>query len=79
MILGAHRPRQRLRQLLTAPGNHKREALRDYLADSDALTYARRRADEFGNQARAELVCLPPSPCRTILETLCSRVVHRSA
>jgi len=70
--------RLRLRQVLTAPGNHKRDAIRDCLADSDAVSYARRRAEEFGAKARAELACLPPSPCRTILELLCSRVVHRS-
>src|SRR5437764_6645837 len=54
----------RLRQLLTAPGNHKREALRPYLNDSDALAYATKRAHQFAQRARGELECLPPSPCR---------------
>src|SRR5581483_542905 len=57
----------RLRQLLTAPGNHKREALRPYLDDGNALDYATRRARDFAARGRAELECLPPSPCRTIL------------
>jgi octaprenyl-diphosphate synthase len=69
----------RLRQLLTAPGNHKREALRPYLDDGDALDYATRRARDFAARGRAELECLPPSPCRTILEALAERVVQRES
>jgi octaprenyl-diphosphate synthase len=68
----------RVRQILTSPANHKREALAPYLAESGALLYSRRRAEEFAAQARAELNGLPASPCRTILETLTERVVHRS-
>lgn len=68
----------RVRQILSTPGNHKREALQPYFAQSDALSYATRQAEEFAARARAELSCLVPSPCRTILETLPSRVVHRS-
>jgi octaprenyl-diphosphate synthase len=69
----------RLRQLLRSPGNHKREALRPYLAETDALAYARNRAEDFAARARAELSCLPASPCRGVLETLTERVVHRRA
>jgi octaprenyl-diphosphate synthase len=69
----------RVRQILDSPGNHKREALRPYLLDSDGLAYATRRAEEFTTRARAELNCLPPSPCRTILEHLTNRVVYRNA
>ena len=69
----------RLRQILSSPGNHKREACRPFLADSDALAYAGRRAEEFAAVARAELACLPPSRCRSILELLTDRVVHRSS
>ena len=67
-----------MRQILLAPGNHKREALRPCLAESDGLDYARRKAEEFAAQARRELACLPPSPCRAILEAVTDRVVHRS-
>jgi octaprenyl-diphosphate synthase len=67
----------RLRQLLTAPGNHKREALRPFLDESDAVAYATRRAREFAARARGELECLPPSPCRAVLEALTERVVAR--
>jgi octaprenyl-diphosphate synthase len=69
----------RLRQILATPGNHKREALRPYLMQSDALTYATHRAEEFAARACTELACLVPSSCRTILEALPARVVHRSA
>jgi octaprenyl-diphosphate synthase len=68
----------RVRQILDSPGNHKCEALRPYLVDSDALAYAHRRAEEFATRARTELNCLPASPCRTILERLTDRVVHRN-
>ncbi len=67
----------RLRQLLTAPGNHKREALRPYLDEGDAVAYATRRARDFAARGRGEMECLPPSPCRTILEALAERVVQR--
>jgi len=69
----------RIQQLLASPGNHKREGLRPLLAEADAFDYARRRAEELASQARADLACLPPSPCRSILEAITERVVHRSA
>ncbi len=69
----------RVQQLLRSPGNHKREALSPYLADSDALDYARERAWVYAAQARAELECLAPSECRAILELLTDRVVRRDA
>jgi octaprenyl-diphosphate synthase len=69
----------RLRQLLRSPGNHKREALWPYLQGSDALAYARAQAEARAARARSELKCLPPSECRTILESLTERVIHRSA
>jgi octaprenyl-diphosphate synthase len=68
-----------VRQLLRAPGNHKREALDPYLRESGALAYARQQAEEFAARARAELDALPPSECRTILQTLTDRVVHRNS
>ena len=69
----------RLRQLLAAPGNHKREALRPYLDDSDALAYATLRARDFAARGRGELECLPPSAGRTVLEALSERVVRRDS
>jgi octaprenyl-diphosphate synthase len=67
----------RLRQLLSAAGNHKREGLRPFLVDSDALAYATRRARDFAARARSELSHLPASPCRTILDALTERVIQR--
>jgi octaprenyl-diphosphate synthase len=69
----------RLRQLLAAPGNHKRDLLRPFLDDSDALDYATRRAHEFAGRARGELADLPPSPCRAVLEALTDQVVRRDS
>jgi octaprenyl-diphosphate synthase len=71
-------PRSRLMQILASPGNHKREQLRPFLAQSDALSYARDRANDFANKSRAELACLPHSPSRQVLASLTERVVHRS-
>jgi octaprenyl-diphosphate synthase len=66
-----------VRRILHSPGNHKREALAPHLAAADALGYARRQAEEFATQGRAELNGLPPSECRGILEGLLRRVIHR--
>src|SRR5262249_9528727 len=67
----------RVRQVLLSPGNHKREALLPYLAEGDALDYARRQAADFADRARAELACLAASPCRALLEMLTEQVIHR--
>jgi octaprenyl-diphosphate synthase len=69
---------ERVRQILAAPGDHKRESLRPVLAESDGLDYARRKAEELAGRARKELACVPPSMCRAILEAVTERVVHRS-
>lgn len=69
----------RVKQILNSPGNHKRESLEPFFAESGALAYARHRAEEYAEKARAELACLPPSDCRSILETLTERVVHRNS
>jgi octaprenyl-diphosphate synthase len=74
----APEPRSRLMQILSSPGNHKREQLRPFLAESDALTYARDRAKDFAAKSRAELACLPASPSKLALTALTERVVHRS-
>jgi octaprenyl-diphosphate synthase len=68
----------RVRQVLADARNHKREALRPLLAEGGGVDYARRRAEELARQAREELTCLPPSPCRAILEDVSDRVVHRN-
>ncbi len=79
LLSGGEATRARVRQILTAPGNHRREALRPLLEESDALEYAFRRAEEFAAAARAELGRLPPSSSRAVLEAACDGAVHRSA
>jgi octaprenyl-diphosphate synthase len=69
----------RLRQVLSSPGNHKREALRPYLTECGSLDYAYGRADELAERARAELSCLPASSCRDILEAATENVVRRKS
>jgi octaprenyl-diphosphate synthase len=69
----------RLQQILSSPGNHKRESLRPFLVDSGSLGYASRRAEEFAGKAKSELNGLPSSECKSILELLTDRVVHRSS
>jgi octaprenyl-diphosphate synthase len=68
---------ERLRALLKAGGD-RRAALRPLLAESDALDYARRKAEELVARARKELTCLPASTARTVLEDMTERVVHRN-
>ena len=68
-----------LRQLLTRPGNHKRELLAPRLETAGALVYARNRAEQFAQQAENELACLPASQCKSILQRICRQVVHRSS
>jgi octaprenyl-diphosphate synthase len=68
----------RLLQILGSPGNHKRQALEPFLIESGSLRYAGRKAEDYADQARAELACLPGSECKSILEMLTDRVVHRS-
>jgi octaprenyl-diphosphate synthase len=67
----------RVRGILTAAGNHKRETLLPELRTCGSLEYARQKAEEFASAALAELECLPPSEGRAILEALADRVVHR--
>ena len=52
-------------------------ALLPCLAETDALAYARRQAQDYARRAREELACLPPSICRAILEALTEQVIDR--
>jgi octaprenyl-diphosphate synthase len=65
------------RKLLQAPGNHKLDNLRPVLEQTKALSYARRRAEEFARAAAAELDCLPPSQSKDVLKSLTEWVVGR--
>ena len=67
----------RVRSILTAAGNHKREALLPELHAAGALEYTQRKAEAFATAALADLQCLPPSDGRAILEVVADSVVHR--
>lgn len=67
----------RVHAILSAAGNHKREALLPELHAAGSLSYARQKAEAFAASARADLECLPSSQGRAILEALADRVVHR--
>jgi octaprenyl-diphosphate synthase len=69
---------ERARQVLRTPSPTQREALRPLLLRAGSLDYARRKAEELAARARRELGCLPPSPCRTLLEAVGEQVVHRN-
>ena len=69
----------RVRQILGNPNNHKREALRPILVETGALAYAQRRAEQIAAAARAELSCLPASPCRSIASCRSRRSAGRLA
>jgi octaprenyl-diphosphate synthase len=65
--------------LLQSGAASRRIALARELEAAGAIAYARRRAEAFAAQAAADLDCLAPSECRTILDTLTEMVVNRSA
>lgn len=71
--------RSRVQGILTGETNHRREALLPHLVAAGSIAYARQRAESLAEEALGHLDCLPPTPCRTILETLAERVVHRDA
>lgn len=66
---------RRLRKLLESV--QPREEFLPELEACGALDYARRRAESFAAHAAAQLACLAPSECKTLLECLTDRVVHR--
>ena len=69
----------RLRELLRRGGPSSPRAHRRGLARTDAVTYARQRAERFAADAAAELNELAPSQFREILATLPHWAVRREA
>jgi octaprenyl-diphosphate synthase len=67
----------RVRRMLEATENHRRETLRPLVIEGGGLHYARQKALDLAAQARGELNCLPASAARTVLEAITDRVVHR--
>lgn len=69
--------RREMVDLLDGPGDQRRQAVERWMAETDGLAYARRRAAEFARQARDELSHLTPGPAVQILEALTEFVVTR--
>jgi len=68
--------RQAVEQLQNANGRG-RELLERWFQKSDAIPYARRKAESYAEQACAELNCLPASPAQAVLHKLTEFVVDR--
>jgi octaprenyl-diphosphate synthase len=69
---------ERVHHILCSSAGNKRQLLGPCLAESDGIEYARRRAEELAIRARKELNCLPSSHCRSLLEAVTERVIHRN-
>lgn len=67
---------ERLRRLLRQPDAARGEVVAK-LRETGALAYAKRRAEEHAQQARAAVSVLPASECRAVLETLTDWTVRR--
>jgi octaprenyl-diphosphate synthase len=67
----------RIRAVLSDSGSRRREQISEALARTDAVTYARQRAERFAAQAVEELSLLTPSHLREILQALPSWAVRR--
>lgn len=70
---------EQLRTMLVASGNHKLEQLRPALEQTQALNYARRRAEEFAKAAAGRLERLATSPCKDVLLALTKWSVSRES
>jgi octaprenyl-diphosphate synthase len=68
-----------LRRLLAQSHPHRREHVAAALAHTDAVGYARQRAERFAAEAGAELAHLPPSSFRETLLALPQWAVRREA
>lgn len=67
----------RLRAVLQEPGDHRRERIAEALDRTDAIAYARQRAERFAVDAQAELNRIPASPACEILWALPQWAVRR--
>ncbi len=69
--------REEILDILRRSDNHRLEALRPWLRDSDAISYAHDTAVRYSRQAAQELACLGPGPAREALIGLTEFVVQR--
>ena len=69
--------REKLTSALSNGGNHHRDVLRPWLQRSDAISYARSRAQSFTGQASENLALLPATAARDSLLGLVDFVIDR--
>ena len=75
---GDEAQRTEIVRVLKGGGGESRRPLADWLAESDALAYAKGKASWYADLALQELRTLPASPAREVLESLTRFVVARS-
>jgi octaprenyl-diphosphate synthase len=78
-LLGSVKAEERveLMSVLTSSGNHRRDALRPWFERSDAISYAREKAQWFTGRAGGQLSLLPATPACESLHGLTDFVVTR--
>ncbi len=70
---------EQAREVIRSAGRNCRVELQSYLVEAGSLQYARDRALELANLAKAELAILPSSSSRTMLEVMTDRAVQRDS
>lgn len=75
----SQRDREEILKILTRSDNHRCEALRPWLNDYDAISYAHEQAVEYAHRAAMELEPLACSTARQMLVALTEFVVSRRA
>jgi len=78
LATGSSAQAEQARAILAGKSPDQRRALLPLLQATDSVAYARRRAFEYTDSARAELAALPPSIFRTMLEAISHKVVDRN-
>jgi octaprenyl-diphosphate synthase len=71
--------REELLTILTRDDNHRNEALRPWLQQSDAIAYARDQALEYARRAARQLDAMPASPYLESMRALTEFSVDRRA
>jgi len=66
-----------LRSLLSSPDADRAERIRNLIIPSPSLDYARDRARQLVDRARSELLTLPDSEARRVLDTMADFVISR--
>jgi len=66
-----------LRSLISSRDADKIERIRNLILPSDSIEYARKRARQLVDQARAALQILPDTEARRVLDTMAEFVVSR--